>query len=116
MCILADKTGINSKIISIEKSANARITSVKFSIDDTCLHILNLYAPSGTKKHKERENMFKYDILYYLRNNLSNTILCGDFNCIMNKNDKSRNVTCPISKTHWGAYILKIYGLCLTMK
>ena len=54
MCILADKTGINSKIISIEKSANARITSVKFSIDDTCLHILNLYAPSGTKKPQRK--------------------------------------------------------------
>ena len=96
---MIDKNNINSKIINIEKSADARITSVKFTINETRLHILNLYAPSGTKFHKERENMFKDQILYYLRNNLSNTILCGDFNCITNKNDKSRNGSCPLSKT-----------------
>ena len=96
---MIDKNNINSKIINIEKSADARITSVKFTINETRLHILNLYAPSGTKFHKEMESMFKDQILYYLRNNLSNTILCGDFNCITNKNDKSRNGSCPLSKT-----------------
>ena len=98
-CIFIDKNSINLQIISIEKSADARITSVKFTINKTRMHILNLYAPSGTKFHKYRESMFKDQILYYLRNNLSNTILCGDFNCIVNKKDKSRNGSCPVSKS-----------------
>ena len=98
-CVLIDKISINSKIISIEKSADSRVISVKFTINDTLIHILNLYAPSGTNQHKERESLFKDHILYYLRNNLSNTILCGDFNCIINKKDHSLNGTCPISKT-----------------
>ena len=62
------------------------------------MHILNVYAPSGSKFHQEREQMFRDEIIYYLRNNLSNTILCGDFNCILNKRDKSKNSTCPLSK------------------
>ena len=96
--ILIDKCRINSKIVKIEKSSDSRITSVKLTVDEKKLHILNIYAPSGSKFHQDRENVFKYDILYYLRNNLSNTILCGDFNCITHIQDKSRNGTCPISK------------------
>ena len=96
--VLIDKTAINSNILSIEKSSDARITSVKFTFNGKYMHVLNVYAPSGSNFLQERENMFKEDILYYLRNNLSNTIICGDFNCIENNEDKSLNGNCPVSK------------------
>ena len=95
---MIDKCNVISKILKIEKSPDSRITSVKFKIDNKHLHMLNIYAPSGSKFHQEREDLFKNKILYYLRNNLSNTILCGDFNCIANVKDKTKNGHCPISK------------------
>ena len=97
--VLIDKTAINSNILSIEKSFDARITSVKFTYNGKYMHVLNVYAPSGSNFLQERENMFKEDILYYLRNNLSNNIICGDFNCIENNEDKSLNGNCPLSKS-----------------
>ena len=57
--VLIDKTSINSEIISIEKSFDARITSVKFKINGKRMHVLNIYAPSGSKFLQEREDMFK---------------------------------------------------------
>ena len=95
--MLIDKR-ITDDIILIEKSPDARITSVKMAIGKNRLHILNIYAPSGSKFQKEREDFFKHEILYYLRNNLNNTILGGDFNCITNVKDKSKNGTCPVSR------------------
>ena len=43
--------------------------------------------------------MFRYQILYFLRNNLSNTVLCGDFNSVTNVKDKTKGGTCPVSKS-----------------
>ena len=95
--IFIDKN-VTNNIIQVEKSSDARIVSVKISVNNKQMHILNIYAPSGSKYHQEREDFFKTQILYYLRNNLSNTILCGDFNCIINIKDKTKRGTCPISK------------------
>ena len=95
---LIDKR-ITDNIIQVEKSADARILSIKIVINNKRLHFLNIYAPSGSKFHQEREDLFKTQILYYLRNNLSNTILSGDFNCIINAKDKTKNGLCPISKS-----------------
>ena len=96
--ILVDKR-LTNKIVHIEKSGDSRMISAKFIVGSQHLHILNIYSPSGSKYHQERENLFKNEILYYLRNNLSNTIICGDFNCITNARDKSKNGHCPISKS-----------------
>ena len=96
--VLIDKS-MDCNILHIEKSPCSRITSVKVAIDSKRMHILNIYAPSGSKFHQEREEMFRNEILYYLRNNLSNTIICGDFNCILNKRDTSKSGACPISKS-----------------
>ena len=41
--------------------------------------------------------MFKNEILYYLRNNLYNTVLGGDFNCVLSKRD-SESDSVHISK------------------
>ena len=96
--VLFDKS-MGCNISQVEKSPCSRITSVKLIVDRKKMHILNIYAPSGSNFHQEREHMFREEILYYLRNNLSNTIICGDFNCILNKKDQSKNGACPLSKS-----------------
>ena len=48
--------------------------------------------------YKSGKKMFTQDILYYLRNSLSSTIVCGDFNCVLNQRDTSKKGSCPISK------------------
>ena len=95
--ILIDKS-LECKILQIEKSPCSRITSVKCIVGEKRMHLLNIYAPSGSKFLQEREQMFTQDILYYLRNSLSNTIVCGDFNCVLNQRDTSKKGSCPISK------------------
>ena len=62
---------------------------MKIHIDKRPLHLLNIYAPSGKQHHQEREQLFNNDILYYLRNNICNTIWGGDFNCIIRDTDVS---------------------------
>ena len=86
--ILLDKA-INYSVISLEMSHDARIISLKLNIESQYLHLLNIYAPSGQRYQKEREDLFNSEILYYLRNNLSNTIWGGDFNCIIRETDVS---------------------------
>ena len=53
----------------------------------------------GQSIPKRVKIFFKYHILYFLRNNLSNTVLCGDFNSITNVKDKTKGGTCPVSKS-----------------
>ena len=53
---LIDKR-ITDNIIQVEKSADARIISVKFRVGRQNIHILNIYAPSGSKYHQERERI-----------------------------------------------------------
>ena len=76
-------------VLSCENSHDSRIISLKINIESQHLHLLNIYAPSGKKYHLEREELFRNEILYYLRNSLSNTIWGGDFNCIIRKSDVS---------------------------
>ena len=95
--ILIDKR-LTDNILQVEKSSDSRIISAKITVGSDHLHILNIYAPSGTKQCKDRENLFKNEIIYYLRNNLSNTIILGDFNCITNCKDASKIVQGLISK------------------
>ena len=86
--ILLDKS-IKYSVIGLEMSHDSRIISLKINIESQYLHILNVYAPSGTQYQNEREDLFRNEILYYLRNNLSNTVWGGDFNCIIRKTDVS---------------------------
>ena len=55
--ILIDKR-ITDHIIQVEKSSDSRVTSVKFVVGKQQLHILNIYAPSGSRLHQEREDLF----------------------------------------------------------
>ena len=96
--ILIDKK-LKYSVISCENSHDSRIISLKLYIDSQPLHLLNIYAPSGRKYLQEREELFRNDILYYLRNSLSNTIWGGDFNCIIRKTDVSNQNDDLMSKS-----------------
>ena len=77
-------------VIYCEKSHDSRILSLKIKVDNQILHLLNVYAPSGNRYKNERDELFKNEILYYLRGNLGETIWAGDFNCVLSENDISK--------------------------
>ena len=95
--ILIDRK-IKYSVLSCENSHDSRIISLKIFIETQQMHLLNVYAPSGKNHHLEREELFRNEILYYLRNSLSTTIWGGDFNCIIRKTDVSNKNDDLISK------------------
>ena len=95
--ILISKT-IKYNVIALEKSHDSRIISLKISIESQHLHFLNVYAPSGSNRKNEREELFNNEILYYLRNSLGNTIFGGDLNCIIRVSDVTNKNPNLISK------------------
>ena len=72
-------------VLSSEKSADSRIMLVKLKLYDQIFNLVNIYAHAGDSK--ERELLFSNDLPYYLRNSLSNTIIGGDFNCVLSGRD-----------------------------
>ena len=89
--ILIDRK-LNFKVKNHEMSADSRIISAILEIDNKPLHIVNIYAPSGSK-NSERDDFFNKDLIYYLRNNLDNSVIGGDFNCITSPRDSSSDST-----------------------
>ena len=83
--ILVNKK-LNCNVISVEMSADSRIISCKLYIYNQTIQIINVYAESGSST-VERENMFQNDLLFYLRHNLNNVILGGDWNCVLSRRD-----------------------------
>ena len=77
------------KVLHHEMDVKGHIISVRCIYLDTEFRLINVYAPSGTNRKKEREELFLNDMLYYLRNNLRNVIIGGDWNCITSKRDCS---------------------------
>ena len=80
-------------IISCENLANSRIMSMKAKIYNQVLHFLNIYAQSGTNVSKERDELFSNDLVFYLRHNLNNTIMGGDWNCVLSQRDTESSST-----------------------
>ena len=60
-------------------------------IFNTPLHLLNIYAPADSN-HKDRDDFFR-ETTYYLRNSIDNSIIGGDFNCIISPRDSSSSST-----------------------
>ena len=85
------------KITNTEKSADSRILSVRIIYYNHELQLVNVYAPSGSNCTREREELFQTDIIYYLRRQLNNTIIGGDWNCVISKRD-STSSNCNVSK------------------
>ena len=65
------------RLLSEEKSGDSRIISIKIKIYDQMLHLLNVYAHSGRQFNEQRENLFRHELLYYLRNSLECTFIGG---------------------------------------
>ena len=82
----------NVKILNQEMDAEGQITSVRVDVNGSIIPILNVYAPSGSSKKREREDFFRDKIIFYLRGNSENLIFGGDFNCVISQRDvSSRN-------------------------
>ena len=68
----------------------SRLNSTILNILNTNLYLVNIYAPSGSNKEKEREEFFEIDLLQQLIVNTDNIVLGGDWNCILSPSDTSR--------------------------
>jgi exonuclease III len=53
------------------------------------IHVVNIYAPSGTSKQREREAFFNTDLPYLLEMASEDLLLGGDFNCVMDAGDST---------------------------
>ena len=70
-------------ILSEEKSADSRVITMRIKIYEQIIHLVNVYAHSGNDKTADRENLFRNELLYYLRNNLQNTFIGGLELCVV---------------------------------
>lgn len=83
---------MGQKIQDIICSIDGRIISI--TVDN--IRFVNLYAPSGSQKQKERDEFFKNEITVHLKFNLPLAIL-GDFNCVTRNKDSTNGTN--INKT-----------------
>ena len=83
------KKNSNVDILNCEYDVNGSIISAKCKYSNTVVQLINVYAPSGTNKKSIREELFQNDLLFYLRNNMHNVIIGGDWNCITSGRDCS---------------------------
>ena len=83
---------LNVNIKNCEMSADSRIISAHVEIFGKQVHLINIYAPSGSK-NSDRDTFFNDDLTFYLRNSLDYSIVGGDFNCITSQRDSTSNST-----------------------
>ena len=76
----------------------SRLTTVYVNIFETKLYLMNVYAPSGKNKEREREDFFENELMQSLITNTDNVILAGDWNCILSPNDSSRPANTSLSQ------------------
>jgi exonuclease III len=51
------------------------------------LYIINIYAPSGSGRRKDRDNFYMNDLLILLQHATHDYIIGGDFNCVLQRED-----------------------------
>jgi exonuclease III len=56
--------------------------------------MINIYAPSGTAKRKEREHFYNNELAYFLKDTPTNIPLGVDFNCLPETADTTGHYTC----------------------
>ena len=95
--ILISKS-IECKVNNAEMSPDSRILSVLCTIHGVRTHLINVYAHSGNSMNGARDELFERDLLYYLRHNITNTFMSGDWNCVLNDRDVSRPGAVQVSK------------------
>ena len=77
---------LNYETLNWEYSADSRIISLRIKYYNNVLHLVNVYAPASAT-YSERDEFFQNELIYYLRNNLENVILGGDWNCVLRETD-----------------------------
>ena len=83
---------LDYEMLNISMSADSRIISMNIKVANQKIHIVNVYAPASAT-NSERDKFFHEELLFYLRNNLNNVILAGDWNCILSKRDSTSDNT-----------------------
>jgi hypothetical protein len=59
------------------------------------IYIVNIYAPSGTAKRKERDDLYTTEMPQLLQHASYNYVLGGDFNCVLQRTDSTGTpITC----------------------
>jgi exonuclease III len=79
------KEGIN--ITDVKRIPTGRAITIQYNE----MWIINIYAPSGAEKRKEREHFFSTEIAHILPTTHTDLIIAGDFNCILNKTETTGN-------------------------
>ena len=95
--ILINKN-LQSKIDKVEMSPDSRIQSVICTIRGVKINLINVYAHSGNHMNASRDELFEKDLVYYLRHNIPNTFMSGDWNCVLGNRDVLRPGALQISK------------------
>jgi hypothetical protein len=64
------------------------------------ISVINIYAPSGAEKKQDREAFYNNDVPYLLLGHNTDTILAGDFNCVLSSDDATgqRNYSRALDK------------------
>ena len=93
------KKSVDFTIKHVEKSGDSRICSVQGEIYGSTIRIINVYSPSGHNQMREREEFFEKELPYYLRFNNSQTIVGGDWNCVLSTRDVSNGNESLVSKS-----------------
>ena len=75
------------KIDKVEMSPDSRIISIVCTIHGIKMQLINVYAHSGNSMNAARDELFEKDLVYYLRHNIPNSYMSGDWNCILNNRD-----------------------------
>ena len=75
----------------------SRLSTTILNIFDAKLYLVNVYAPSGSNKEREREEFFSTELIQSLICNTDNVILAGDWNCILCPKDSSKPESTPLS-------------------
>ena len=100
--LIAINKKLNSTIGSTYLHPTSRLTTAYLNIFNTKLYLVNVYAPSGKSKDKEREEFFEQELMQSLVTNTDNILLAGDWNCILSPRDSSRPENTSISKNMKG--------------
>jgi exonuclease III len=70
---------------NINKSPSGRAIAAEYK----GLHIINIYAPSGTAKRTERTHFYNAEVPQLLQPGHAEIIIGGDFNCVLDPADTS---------------------------
>ena len=74
-------------LTNINKISSGRAIAAEYK----GLHIVNIYAPSGTAKQAEREHFYNAEVPQLLQTGHGELIIRGNFNCVTNPEDTSSN-------------------------